>query len=118
MRALQHIQIENVLPVQSTQIHCFTRYLPEIVKHGAADFSERSLIADAGTQANQLGPDQIRPRIVTEQVAFELKMGKEPVRGALVDAGSLRDVLELQPFGRRVQRFKHPENLRNNSNWS
>src|ERR1700747_11735 len=113
MRALQHVQVENVLPVQSSEVHCFTRYLPEILKHRTADFSKRSLIADAGAQADQLWSDEIRSCIVTEQVALELKMGEEAVRGALVDPGSLRNILELQPLWRRVQSFEHPKNFGN-----
>src|SRR5580700_4755520 len=111
MRALQHVQIENVLSVQRSQVDGFTRYLPEILKHRAADFSKGRLIADARAQTHQLRSNQIRPRIVAEEVALELKVSEETVRSAFVDSGALRDVFELQSFWRRTQRFEHTENF-------
>src|SRR5215469_4132601 len=52
--ALNHVQIEHLLPVEDAQVHSLARRHPELVKDGSADLPKRLFVVDPRAQARQL----------------------------------------------------------------
>jgi len=61
---LHYIQIKNVLPVQDSQVHGFTRYLPQLVQQRTAYSAKRGLIGNARAQPYEFGTDHVCAIIV------------------------------------------------------
>ena len=115
MRALDHVEVEHLVPVQDAEIHGFLGAVGERDGHGPADLPQRGVISNPGAQPCQFRTHDVGAGIVTQKIAFARQMRQESVGSALVNPSLLGDFTKLQPGGRSVQRLQDAQHFSNHA---